>query len=118
MKCRLLLLALAFICATAPAQSPAKLELKSGDHIALIGNTLPDRFQHSGWLETYIYAKYPKHDLIFRNLAVAGDEVAFRHRSENFGSPDEWLKKTQADVIFAFFGFNESFQGRAGLEKF
>ncbi|MDB6123350.1 MAG: putative rane-bound dehydrogenase [Pedosphaera sp.] len=118
MKFRFLLLALAFICTTAPAQSPAKLELKPGDHVALIGNTLPDRFQHSGWLETYIYAKHPKHDLVFRTLAVAGDEVAFRPRSENFGSPDEWLKKTQADVIFAFFGFNESFRGRAGLEKF
>ena len=35
-----------------------------------------------------------------------------------FGSPDEWLTKVQADVIFAFFGFNESFQGKAGLEKF
>ena len=96
----------------------APLELKPGDHIAFIGNTLPDRMQHDGWLETFIYAKFPKHDLVFRNLAVAGDEVAFRHRSENFGTPDEWLTKVKADVIFAFFGFNESFGGEAGLAKF
>src|SRR5438045_9415175 len=38
-------------------QSLDKLELIPGDHIAMIGNTLPDRFQHSGWLETFIYSK-------------------------------------------------------------
>src|SRR5258708_36124073 len=94
----------------AEAGAAPKLELKPGDHVVVIGNTLADRFQHSGWLETFIYTKHPNHDLIFRNLAVAGDEVNFRHRPENFGSADEWLKKSQADVIFAFFGFNESFQ--------
>jgi hypothetical protein len=95
------------------AKPSAQLDLKAGDHVALIGNTLPDRFQHSGWLETMIYAAHPDLDLVFRNLAVAGDEVATRHRPADFGSADEWLKKTQADVIFAFFGFNESFQGKA-----
>src|SRR5437868_4950284 len=96
----------------------SQLELKPGDHIAIIGNTLADRFQHSGWLETFIYAKYPDYNLVFRNLAVAGDEVAVRHRPADFGSQDEWLKKVGADVIFAFFGFNESFAGPAGLPKF
>ncbi len=94
------------------------LTLKTGDHIALIGNALPDRMQHDGWLETLIYAKFPKSDLVIRNLAAAGDEVVIRHRSENFGSPDDWLKRTKADVVFGFFGFNESFHGPAGVEKF
>ena len=96
----------------------ASLELKPGDHICIIGNTLADRMQHDGWLETLIVAKFPKDDLVFRNLAVAGDEVVLRHRSENFGSPDMWLTRTKADVIFAFFGFNESFKGDAGLDQF
>ena len=98
--------------------SAAPLELRPGDHISIIGNTLADRMQHDGWLETLIVGKFPKDDLVFRNLAVAGDEVAFRHRSENFGSPDQWLTKTRADVIFVFFGFNESFKGEAGLDQF
>ena len=54
----------------------------------------------------------------FRNLAVAADEVATWHRSQEFGSRNEWLTWTQADVIFAFYGFNESFKGTAGVEKF
>jgi azurin len=100
------------------AQPSSKLELKPGDHVAIIGNGLADRFQHSGWLETLIYSKYPQHDLVFRNLAVAGDEVSVRNRSENFGSPDDWLKKVKADVILGFFGFNESFKGHDGVENF
>ncbi len=100
------------------ADPPTRLELQSGDHLAFVGNALPDRMQHDGHFETLVYAKFPDRNLVFRNLAAAGDEVVTRHRSENFGSPDDWLKKAQADVILAFFGFNESFQGPAGLPKF
>src|SRR6266550_7760791 len=94
------------------------LTLNKGDHICLIGNALADRMQHHGWLETLICAKFPDRELVFRNLAASGDEVATWHRSENFGSRDEWLTKTKADVILAFYGFNESFNGPAGLDKF
>lgn len=107
------------VCSTlsATAATP-KLAIKKGDHIALIGNSTADRMQHDGWLETLIVASLPEHDLVFRNLAVSADEVATWHRSENFGSRDDWLKKVQADVIFAFYGFNESFKGDSGLAKF
>lgn len=100
------------------AQAPTTLELRPGDHIAIVGNALADRFQHDGYFESFVLAKFPKHDLVFRNLAVAGDEVVTRHRSENFGSPDDWLKRVQADVVLAFFGYNESFRGPDGVEAF
>ena len=100
------------------AAAPDRLELKPGDHIALIGNALPDRMQHSGYFETLLQAQYPSHQLVVRNLAAAGDEVVTRHRSENFGTPEDWLNRVGADVIIAFFGFNESFKGYEGLEKF
>jgi azurin len=118
MKHRLVVLWLAIAAAAAPAQQPAKLELKPGDHVALLGGALADRMQHSGHLETLIVARHPDLDLVFRNLAAAGDEVATWHRSENFGSRDQWLTKAQADVILAFYGYNESFKGYDGLEKF
>ena len=114
----LFVLALQLFAGTTARAADSILQLKPNDHIAIIGNTLGDRMQHHGWLETFIVAKFPQHDLVFRNLAVAGDEVVLRHRSDNFGTPDDWLTKTKADVIFAFFGFNESFAGDAGLEKF
>lgn len=107
-----------FTSRSTAADAPAGLKLNKGDHIAIVGNTLADRIQHDGWFESYIHAKYPEHELVIRNLAAAGDEVVTRNRSENFGSPDDWLGKTGADVVFAFFGFNESFKGQAGIEQF
>ncbi len=41
-----------------------------------------------------------------------------RSRSANFGTPEQWLTKTKTDVVFAFFGYNESFAGAAGLPTF
>ena len=94
------------------------LELHPGDHICYIGNTLADRMQHHARLETYIHALYPRHQLTFRNLGFSGDEVVTRPRSENFGSPDQWLEKCQADVVFCFFGYNEALRGQAALPEF
>lgn len=115
-------------------QAPA-FELRPGDHIAIIGNTLAERLQYDGWLETMIQARFPTHGLTFRNLGFSGDTIATRLRSKNFGTPDEWLSgraapiggrtdnrfegvQTQADVVFAFFGYNESYAGEAGLPQF
>src|SRR3954463_1654580 len=98
----------------AQEKGPDKLDLKQGDRIAIIGNTTADRLQHDGWLETYLYSRFPRHELVFRNLGFSGDEVTLRLRSANFGTPDQWLTKTKADVVFAFFGYNESFAGSPG----
>src|SRR5207244_2481977 len=62
----------AVLCVTARAEI---LTLNKGDHVCLVGHALADRMQHDGWLETLIVAKPPQHDLVFRNLAVSGDEV-------------------------------------------
>jgi putative heme-binding domain-containing protein len=140
--------AIAF-CRPFNTASAAGLELRPHDHICLIGNALPERMQHFGWLETYIHARYPNHELVFRNLGYSGDEVNgyrdlySRMRSMDFGSQDQWLAgkapipqpsklnknapvrpnrfqftDTRADVIFAFYGYNESFAGKPGLDKF
>ena len=89
-----------------------------GDNVAYIGNTLADRMQHHGWLETYIHALLPEHDLTFRNLGYSGDEVKLRQRADNFGDADQWLTKVGADVVVCFFGYNEALKGEAGLTQF
>ena len=94
------------------------LLLQKGNRIAIIGNTLADRMQEDGWLETFIQYRFPEMELSFRNLGYSADEVKLRQREDQFGTPDEWLNHVGADVIFAFFGFNESFKGEAGLESF
>ena len=103
---------------TLHAAPPDKLELKKGDHVSILGNELADRMQHTGWLETLIEKKFAADQISFRNLSAAADEVSTWHRSAEFGSRDQWLTWTQADVIFAFYGFNESFKGTAGLDQF
>ena len=118
---RRMLTVLAFLAATLAMHSVAEadlIEVKPGDHIAIIGNTLADRLQHDGWLESNLQARFPEHSLVIRNLGFSGDELKVRLRSDGFGSPDEWLTRTKADVIFAFFGYNESWAGKEGLDKF
>ena len=110
------------------APQPAKpFEFRQGDHIAVVGNALPDRMQHDGWLETMLQARLPEHELTVRDMGFSGDEVGGytatpdpnkRMRSAAFGTPDAWFKRVGADVVFAFFGYNESFAGEEGLPKF
>src|SRR5437879_5977390 len=113
-----------FIAARMPSRADSDpkpgeaFTIKQGDHICLIGNTLADRMQHDGWLETLLQTRFPKLQLMFRDLGFSGDELTLRLRSAMFGTPDEWLSKEKADVVFAFFGYNESFGGPAGLNKF
>ena len=94
------------------------LQLKRGDHICLIGNTLFERAQLFGSIPATIHAGFPDHELVIRNLAWSGDEVGLMPRPENFADLDQHLFHEKADVIFAAFGFNESFAGEAGIPEF
>ena len=100
------------------AAEGSALKLDKSDHVAYIGNTLADRMQHFGWLETYLHALHPQQELTFRNLGFAADEITLRQRSQNFGDPDQWLAKCEADVVFCFFGYNEALRGADELPKF
>ncbi|HET6250286.1 MAG TPA: HEAT repeat domain-containing protein [Tepidisphaeraceae bacterium] len=103
---------------TAVASAAPALKLDKADHICLIGNSVADTMLHDGWLETDVVSRFPDDDLVFRDMGFYGDEVAFRDRSQDFGTPDQWLTKEKADVILAFFGNNEAWAGAKGLDKF
>jgi glucose/arabinose dehydrogenase len=109
---------LLFLTVFRSAAQPQTLELHPGDHISILGNGLAEGFQHDGWLEALFQAHFPQLQLSFRNLGFAGDELSQRMRCDNFGTPDDWLTRTKTTVVFAFFGYNESFAGAAGLGKF
>jgi hypothetical protein len=95
-----------------------QIELKKHDKICLVGNTLGERMQHHNYWEELLHQRFPDHELVVRNLCFPADEVATRPRSLDFGSPDDHLRHSEADVILYFFGFNESFSGSQGIEKF
>ena len=119
------------------------LELKPNARIALIGNNLGSRMMDYGSFETEMQLRNPDKNLFIRNLSDPGDTPGFRPRSgtndpwafpgaEAFqveyatpsGSighlekPDEWLARLQTDIVIAFFGYNESFQGVDGVENY
>ncbi|MEM7013098.1 MAG: GDSL-type esterase/lipase family protein, partial [Verrucomicrobiota bacterium] len=100
------------------AWAQAEVEFQKGDSIVYLGNSLADRMQHDAWLETLIQSKEGAKQLSFRNLGLSGDRVANRPRNRGFMPVDDYLKHLKADVIFSFFGYNESFDGDGGLAKF
>ena len=120
MKLRLVVSALCLfaLAASLNAAPPEKLELQPGEHVAIVGNALADRMLHDGTLEAFIHKALPKHDISIRNLGFASDEITVHMRSDAVPPPEDWLKKMQADVVLAFWGFNESFKGYEGIEKF
>jgi lysophospholipase L1-like esterase len=103
--------------AQAPA-GPARLELRAHDRIALVGNTLAERQQLFNHFETALLTRFPTFDLTVRNLSRSGDTLTLQPRPLNFGDAATHLTAQRADVIVAFFGLNESFDGEAGLPQF
>ncbi len=96
----------------------AQLPLKKSDTICIIGNGLADRMQHDAWVETLLQSELPDHQLSFRNLSHSGDTVANRPRSKDFMPEEQYLAHCKADVLFVFYGYNESFAGEKGLPGF
>jgi glucose/arabinose dehydrogenase len=101
-----------------PGAVPAKVTLKKGDRIVIIGNTLAERMQQYGNFEALLYSRFPGLDLVVRDLGWSADELTIRMRSLNFKDHGHNLTDHKPDVLIACFGFNESFGGPAGLAKF
>lgn len=122
---------------------PAKLKLEKDDHIILIGNNLGSRMMHFGYFETELQLRYPDHRLYIRNMCDGGNTPGFRphsgrpspwafpgaekfqtelannpHTEGHFETPDQWITRHKADIIIAFFGYDESFQGKSGLQNY
>ena len=104
--------------AAEPVVTELPLLFETGDRVALIGNTLFEREQLFGHLETLLQQRYPDKHLTFRNLSWAADAIDLQPRPDNFADIEQHLMHEQADVIVAAFGFNESFAGEAGLPAF
>ena len=95
-------------------RDPDNFSFQEGDTIALIGNALAERTQYDGWLETTLQSQEKGKKLRFRNLAISGDRVDSFPRSRGFMTLDAYLQHIEANVVFAFFGYNESFNESAG----
>ncbi len=146
MNCRLIYFISSLIvalCLFSCKEDNTHLIVEENAHIVLIGNNLCSRMIHYDHFETELHLRYPEKQLYVRNMCDGGDTPGFRpHSGRNepwafpraaqfqdelakdsdsqgfFEMPDEWLTRHQADIILAFFGYNESFAGEEGLENF
>jgi len=94
------------------------LKLEKGDRIAFIGDGLLEQAGRHGVLESMLYQAHPDLDLVIRNFAWSGDEVDLQPRPDNFATVAQHLAREKIDVVFASFGFNESFGGAEKLVEF
>ena len=111
-----LTIAVLFIVAT--ISSKADFPFENGDRICYIGSGLADRMQHDGWLETLLQSRLSDKQLVFRNLGFTGDTIFSQPRNKGFTPTETYLAHCEADVLFVFFGFNESFAGGEKLPVF
>ncbi len=124
-------------------QEDNTLKIEGNSHIVLIGNNLASRMMNFGHFETEMQLRYPNDSLYIRNMADGGNTPGFRPHSSrvspwafpgaelfqtelaqksgskgHFETEDEWLTRLEADIIIAFFGYSESFQGSEGLDNY
>ena len=97
---------------------PDRLALDKGDRVVLIGNTLAERMQYFGHWETLLQSRFPELELVVRDLGWSADELTLRPRSLDYDDHGHTLEAEKPDVVIAAFGFNESFEGEAGLDAF
>ncbi len=112
------------LSASPEAPAPAPFELKTGDRVVWIGNTLVEREQRYGYWETALLAAYPDKNITFRNLGWSGDTV-FGDARAGFDTPAKGFERLvsltlelKPTVIFVSYGTNESFEGEVGLATF
>ena len=103
---------------TAPVKTTLPLKIAKESKIAYIGNTLLDRAQHFGHFESFLQRRLPDHKLVIRNFSWSADEVDIQPRPDNFATTDQHLLYHKTDIIFAAFGFNESFSGKEKIPEF
>ncbi|MHB1561080.1 MAG: SGNH/GDSL hydrolase family protein [Isosphaeraceae bacterium] len=107
-----------------PGGEPSRFALNDGDRIVLVGDTLIERDQRYGYLETLLTLSHPGTNLTFRNLGWSGDTVAGLSRA-GFDPPEagyrqliEQVLAARPTVLIVGYGMAESFDGEAGLPRF
>lgn len=95
-----------------------KWEPKQNARIAVVGNTMAERMSFFGGFEAMLQVQFPDKRVTLRNLGWSADTLTMQPRPSKFGSMEDHLEQLEADTVFAFFGFNESFAGPEGVAQF
>ncbi len=114
----------ALSAAPAYAADPPKFEFKDGDRVVLLGDTLIERDQKYGYLETLITIHHTDKNITFRDLGWSGDTVRgtsrafFGTEADGFKHLKEHVLGLKPTVILVSYGMADSFDGAGGLPRF
>ncbi len=98
---------------TGPDAATLPLQLRKGQRIAAVGNSLAERMNLYGNFETLLHTRFPEKELVFRNFGWPADEVGNQQRPSSYTKIDDPLQVFSPELFLCFFGFNESFAGRS-----
>ncbi|MEW6305544.1 MAG: SGNH/GDSL hydrolase family protein, partial [Verrucomicrobiota bacterium] len=106
-------------------------ELKDGDRVAFLGDTLMEREQTYGRIETALTLRFADRHVTFRNLGWSGDtprgisrqslsllQAGREPDDEGFKLLKGQLELVKPTVVFLGYGMANSFEGEAGLSTF
>ncbi len=117
-------LALSAIVLLSGEVSAAALQFHDGDRVVLVGNTLVERSQRYGQIETALVSRFADRRLTFRNLGWSGDTVWAESRglfdppAKGYQRMLAHVKRLKPTVLVLGYGSNESFAGAKGLPRF
>src|SRR5947208_16760060 len=119
-------LSLLFWLPSGLAKNTNVLELRDGDRVVLIGDTLIEREQTYGYIELALTTRYPDRNVTFRNIGWSADTPAGDSRfglsllQAGLEPPDEgWkqlreqIRQLKPTVVILGYGMASSFAGDA-----
>jgi lysophospholipase L1-like esterase len=115
---------LCLVAASSPARAADAFTLRDGDRVVLLGNTLIEREQQTGYWESALTRRFPGANVQFRNLGWSGDTVfgearaGFGTAADGFKHLKEHVLALRPTVILVAYGSNEAFGGEKGLPRF
>ncbi len=108
------------------AQSTEAFELKERDRIVFLGDTLIERAQLYGYIETAMTIRFPERKLRFRNLGWSADNpkgesrASFDHMKPSQGFPHlkEQIKEVDPTVVMLGYGMASSLESETTPKGF
>jgi lysophospholipase L1-like esterase len=110
--------------ASAQTKPSGNFELKDGDRVVFLGNSIFENDFQFGYLELALTTRFADKGITFRNLGWTGDNVWGEARSTYTNPPTPYqhlmedIAKAQPTVVFLGYGGVEAQEGQAGLAHF
>jgi len=107
-----------------PAVSVGSFDLKNGDRVVFLGNSLFENDFQYGYLELALTTRFPDRNVTFRNLGWSGDNVWGAGRSTYTNPPTPYqhlmqnIATAKPSVVILGYGGVEAQDGDEGLAHF